>query len=70
MDKKISSQELYNIIKNNEIIGVGSCAIIYKYSDDLLFKFKARDFADALGIETYKLFIEELPENIQQSEEV
>lgn len=26
--------------------------------------------ADALGIETYKLFIEELPENIQQSEEV
>ena len=26
--------------------------------------------ADALGIETYKLFIEELPDNIQQSEEV
>ena len=25
--------------------------------------------ADALGIETYKLFIEELPESIQKSEE-
>ena len=47
---EMSTDELIDIVANNEIIGQGSYGILYKLDEDTIFKFSYKDFIDAFEL--------------------
>ena len=56
----LSIGDLIGIVRENVIIGKGSNGLIYKLSDDLLFKFKYKDFIDDFEVEGNKIQLRKL----------
>lgn len=57
---KMSTNELIDIVENNEIVGQGSYGILYKLDEDTVFKFNYKDFIDAFELKNNRYNIRKI----------
>lgn len=47
---KLTSDNIRDIVENNERVGMGTNGILFKYDDDTVFKFNYKDFIDCFPV--------------------